>query len=125
MTRTPAPEDPAHAATPAHRDKEAIREAVQFLFATDQTLRSGVQVSLIDGALTLQGEISSVAQKNWAEQLAEAAGGEVHSRLKVSDATTFATAAAAEPLVIDDESQKRWCCSACGWCARRSICPCA
>jgi len=47
-----------------------------------------------------------VAQKNWAEQLAEAAGGEVHSRLKVSDATTFATAAAAEPLVIDDESQE-------------------
>ena len=62
---------------------------MQFLFATDQTLRSGVQVSLIDGFLTLQGEVSSVAQKNWAEQLAEAAGGEVQSRLKVSDCDDF------------------------------------
>lgn len=100
------PETSAQATIPGHREKEAIREAVQFLFATDQTLRSGVQVSLIDGYLTLQGEVSSIAQKNWAEQLAEAAGGEVQSRLKVSDATTFATATGAEPLVIDDESQE-------------------
>ena len=92
--------------TVAHADKEAMREAVQFLFATDQTLRSGVQVSLIDGFLTLEGEVSSVAQKNWAEQLAEAAGGDVQSRLKVSDATTFAAPPATEPLVIDDESQQ-------------------
>jgi osmotically-inducible protein OsmY len=99
-------EHSAHAAIPGHRDKETIREAVQFLFATDQTLRSGVQVSLIDGYLTLQGEVSSVAQKNWAEQLAESAGAEVQSRLKVSDATTFATAPSVEPLVIDDESQE-------------------
>lgn len=101
-----APENGALATTPGHRDKEAIREAVQFLYATDQTLRSGVQVSLIDGFLTLQGEVSSVAQKNWAEQLADAAGGEVQSRLKVTDATTFATPPTAEPLVIDDESQE-------------------
>jgi osmotically-inducible protein OsmY len=102
----PTPEDTAHAATPAQREKEAIRESVQFLFATDQTLRSGVQVTLIDGYLTLQGEVSSVAQKNWAEQLAEAAGGDVQSRLKVTDATTFAAVPTAEPPLIDDESQE-------------------
>ncbi len=88
------------------REKEAVREAAQFLFATDQTLRSGVQVSLSDGYLTLQGEVSSVAQKNWAEQLAEAAGGDVQSRLKVTEATTFAPAATTEPPQIDDESQE-------------------
>jgi osmotically-inducible protein OsmY len=99
-----SPEDPSHA-VPGQRDKEAVREAVQFLFATDQTLRSGVQVSLSEGYLTLQGEVSSIAQKNWAEQLAEAAGGEVQSRLKVTDATTFATATP-EPPLIDDESQE-------------------
>jgi osmotically-inducible protein OsmY len=102
---TTVPEDPAQATTAGPRDKESIRESVQFLFATDQTLRSGVQVTLSDGYLTLQGEVSSIAQKNWAEQLAEAAGGEVQSRLKVSDATTFATATTAEPPLIDDESQ--------------------
>jgi osmotically-inducible protein OsmY len=100
------PEDPAHAVLPGQRDKEVVREAVQFLFATDQTLRSGVQVSLSEGYLTLQGEVSSIAQKNWAEQLAEAAGGEVQSRLKVTEATTFATAATTEPPLIDDESQE-------------------
>jgi osmotically-inducible protein OsmY len=88
------------------REKETIREAVQFLFATDQTLRSGVQISLSEGYLTLAGEVSSVAQKNWAEQLAEAAGGDVQSRLKVTEATTFAPAATTEPPLIDDESQE-------------------
>jgi len=96
-TQAPA-EDTSHA--------EAIRESVQFLFATDQTLRSGVQVSLSEGYLTLQGEVSSIAQKNWAEQLTEAVGGEVQSRLKVSDATTFAAAHSAEPPLLDDESQQ-------------------
>ena len=91
--------------TPGQREKETVREAVQFLFATDQTLRSGVQVSLSEGYLTLAGEVSSIAQKNWAEQLAEAAGGEVQSRLKVTEATTFAPAAT-EPPQIDDESQE-------------------
>jgi osmotically-inducible protein OsmY len=99
------PEDPTQAVMPGQRDKEAVREAVQFLFATDQTLRSGVQVSLSEGYLTLQGEVSSIAQKNWAEQLAEAAGGEVQSRLKVTEATTFAPATT-EPPLIDDESQE-------------------
>jgi hypothetical protein len=92
--------------TPGHREKEAIRESIQFLFATDQTLRSGVQVGYAEGCLTLQGEVSSAAQKNWAEQLAEAAGGEVQSRLKVSDATTFPAAQPAEPPLLDDESQQ-------------------
>ena len=91
---------------PGQREKETVREAAQFLFATDQTLRSGVQVSLSEGYLTLQGEVSSVAQKNWAEQLAEAAGGDVQSRLKVTEATTFTSAATTEPPQIDDESQE-------------------
>jgi len=99
------PDAAPHALTPSQREIEAGRESVQFLFATDQTLRSGVQVSLSEGYLTLQGEVSSAAQKNWAEQLAESAGGDVQSRLKVSDATTF-PAAHAEPPSIDDESQE-------------------
>jgi osmotically-inducible protein OsmY len=103
---TAPPENPSHAPTPGQRDKEAIRESVQFLFATDQTLRSGVQASLSESHLLLQGEVSSIAQKNWAEQLAEAAGAEVQSRLKVSDAISFAAAHPAEPPQLDDESQQ-------------------
>jgi osmotically-inducible protein OsmY len=104
-TAAPA-EDPSQAPTPGQREKEAIRESVQFLFATDQTLRSGVQAGLSEGYLLLQGEVSSAAQKNWAEQLAEAAGAEVQSRLKVSDATTFPAAHPVEPPLLDDESQQ-------------------
>jgi osmotically-inducible protein OsmY len=104
-TKTP-PANAAYSPTPAQREKEAIREWVQFLFATDQTLRSGVQVISSEGALLLQGEVSSIAQKNWAEQLAEAAGAEVQSRLKVSDATTFSPAHTTEPPALDDESQQ-------------------
>jgi osmotically-inducible protein OsmY len=83
---------------------DPAREAIQFLFATDQTLRSGVQISPIDGVLTLQGEVSSVAQKNWAEQVAHAVGGDIQSRLRVSDSTTFPATPVAEPPAIDDES---------------------
>jgi len=83
---------------------DPAREAVQFLFATDQTLRSGVQIGPVDGVLTLQGEVSSVAQKNWAEQVAHAVGGEIQSRLRVSDSTTFPTTPVAEPPIVDDES---------------------
>jgi osmotically-inducible protein OsmY len=86
-----------------HAPVDAAREAVQFLFATDQTLRSGVQIDSVDGVLTLQGEVSSVAQKNWAEQVAHAVGSDIQSHLKVSDATTFA-AAVVEPASVDDES---------------------
>jgi osmotically-inducible protein OsmY len=92
------------AAAIAPGQTDAAKEAVQFLFATDQTLRSGVQIGYVDGALTLQGEVSSVAQKNWAEQVAQAVGGEIQSRLKVSDATTFPISQPAEPPVVDDES---------------------
>lgn len=90
--------------TPAQRELEATREAVQFLFATDQTLRSGVQVSQADGHVLLQGEVSSAAQKSWAEQIAEAAGGRVESKIRVSEAITFATSRTAEPPQVDDES---------------------
>ena len=90
--------------TPAQDSTNEAREAVQFLFATDQTLRSGVHVTLTDGNLALQGEVSSTAQKNWAEQIAEAAGAEIQSQLRVSDTTTFSATPSAEPPVLDDES---------------------
>jgi osmotically-inducible protein OsmY len=81
------------------------REAVSFLFATDQTLRSGVHVSSgEDGGLVLQGEVSSTAQKSWAEQIAEASGADVHSRLTVRTGTASSTAQPAEPPLLDDES---------------------
>jgi osmotically-inducible protein OsmY len=104
-TVVPSESSPQPAIVDPH-DKKSVLESVQFLFATDQTLRSGVQASLTDGHLTLLGEVSSIAQKNWADQLAEAAGAEVQSRLKVSDATTFASVHSAEPPLLDDESQQ-------------------
>ncbi len=100
----PAPESASNSLTPSQRETEATRESVQFLFATDQTLRSGVQVGISEGYLTLLGEVSSVAQKNWAEQVAEAAGGEVQSRLKVSNAIIFSATPLNEPPLLDDES---------------------
>jgi osmotically-inducible protein OsmY len=102
-TQLPA-EDANHAATPGHREKEAARETVQFLFATDQTLRSGVQVSQTDGHLTLLGEVGTASQKSWAEHLAEAAGAEIRSQINVNE--TAAAKPAAEPPLIDDESQQ-------------------
>jgi osmotically-inducible protein OsmY len=97
-------EDPALFPTPALQELEMTRESVQFLFATDQTLRSGVQVTTSEGRLALYGEVSSVAQKNWAEQLAEAVGGEIQSRLLVSATTAFSPTAGNEPVPLDDES---------------------
>ena len=88
---------------PGQRETDPAREAIQFLFATDQTLRSGVQVSRVEGTLMLQGEVSSVAQKNWAEQLAEAVTTGIHSQLKVSGTTSF-SAPTPEPPPLDDES---------------------
>lgn len=85
------------------RDDETIREAIQLLFATDQTLHSGVQVAAVDGHLVLEGEVRSAAQQSWAEQLAEAAGGKVLSQLK-TNATPPSMAKASEPTKIDDES---------------------
>jgi osmotically-inducible protein OsmY len=100
-TQSP-PEDAS--LTPGQRDHETARESIRFLFATDQTLRSGVQVDYSDGSLVLHGEVSSIAQKYWAEQLAEAAGGEVQSRLKLGDAATIAATHPVEPPLLDDES---------------------
>jgi osmotically-inducible protein OsmY len=101
-----APEDPSQPLTSSQREKETLRESIQFLFATDQTLRSGVHISVSESCLALQGEVSSPAQKNWAEQLAEAAGAEVQSNIKVSESTTFPVTVAVEPTLIDDESQE-------------------
>jgi len=86
------------------REIEAARESVQFLFATDQTLRSGVHVTLAEGKLALLGEVSSVAQKNWAEQVAEAAGSGILSSLKITETTSFPAPQGAEAPMLDDES---------------------
>jgi osmotically-inducible protein OsmY len=102
--KTEVATDEATDTTPAQSAVEATREAISFLYATDQTLRSGVQIIYYDGALTVQGEVSSVPQKNWAEQIAEAVGGEVKSRLTVNTMTPFAGPHMAEPPLLDDES---------------------
>jgi osmotically-inducible protein OsmY len=94
------------ATTAPASDVAAHRESVQFLFATDQTLRSGVQVTAAADKLLLQGEVGSAAQKHWAEQLAEASGATVESRVKVSEAITFAATNHAEPPAVDDESMQ-------------------
>jgi osmotically-inducible protein OsmY len=100
VNETTLPEESTLATTPHH----AAREAVQYLFATDQTLRSGVQVGQVNGHLTLDGEVSSVAQKNWAEQLGQAVSADIQSRLQITSATTFASVAMIEPPSVDDES---------------------
>jgi len=86
------------------RRDETVRESIQLLFATDQTLHAGVQVSQIDGALVLEGETHSTAQQHWAEQLAEAAGGKVDSQLTTSTFTPPPMLRASEPPRVDDES---------------------
>lgn len=83
------------------RDTETIRDSVALLFATDQTLRSGVQVGIREGRLVLEGQVTSTAQKNWAEQLVEAVGGEVDSKLKIGAASSDDSA---KPPQVDDES---------------------
>lgn len=85
-------------------DTDLARETLQLLFATDQTLRSGVQVHLHDGKLTLEGEIRSSAQKSWAEQLAQAVVGEVTSKLQFASFTPPPTLKSAAPPLLDDES---------------------
>jgi osmotically-inducible protein OsmY len=85
-----------------HGSPSALREAAQLLLATDQTLRSGVHVSLEDGHLMLDGEVNSLVQRNWAEQLVASAGGEIHSRLKVVSAP--ASTEIPKPPEVDDES---------------------
>jgi len=91
--------DPAKSAK--QRDAEAIRESVALLFATDQTLRTRVQIQVQEGRLKLEGQVHSAAQKNWAEQLVQAAGGEIDSKLKIA---ASAAPAPANPPDVDDES---------------------
>jgi len=98
------PEDTSYSPAPGERENAAVRESIEFLFATDQTLRSGVQVSYSEGSLILHGQVSSIAQKSWAEQLAEAAGGKVQSRLKISEATTVSATKPIDPPPLDNES---------------------
>lgn len=83
------------------RDTETIRDAVALLFATDQTLRAEVQVHSREGRVALEGHVASSAQKNWAEQLVEAAGGEVDSKLKIGAVLSDDLA---NPPQVDDES---------------------
>ena len=72
----------------------------RLLLATDQTLRSGVQVSGTDLTLTLEGQVTTAKQKHWAEHLLAATGGSVISHLKVEPGAT----AEAKPADVDDES---------------------
>ncbi len=90
--------------TSAQKKAGAILESIQFLLATDQTLRSGVFVRLVEGCHMLEGEVGTSAQKSWAEQLAVAAGGEIESRLKVGLPVPRPVVVAAEPAPVDDES---------------------
>jgi osmotically-inducible protein OsmY len=69
---------------PDSPEGEPLREGAQFLFATDQTLRSGIKVSQENGKLVLEGEAASPTQKSWAESLAAATGATVDSRLGVN-----------------------------------------
>ncbi len=89
----------------AASDLLAAREAVQLLFATDQTLRTGVQVESEGSRLTLQGAVSSNAQKAWAEQLASAVlGSPVDSELSTSTYTPPPLSPVTQPPQLDDES---------------------
>ena len=80
---------------------ETAREAILLLFATDQTLRFGLGVTLAEGHLILEGEVTSAAQKNWAEQLVATFTRWIDSRLKTSSASPDH---AAKPVDMDDES---------------------
>jgi len=94
-------EAPIPAKSAKQRDAEMVRESVALLFATDQTLRTGVQIQIQEGRLKLEGQVASAAQKNWAEQLVQAAGGELDSKLKIG---ASAVATATNPADVDDES---------------------
>ena len=95
---------PTSSKTAKAKETEAIREAVALLFATDQTLRTSVQVTTKDASIVLEGQVASATQKSWAEQLVEAAGGHVHSKLKISPFTPPALSPANQPPQVDDES---------------------
>jgi len=94
-------EDVKDETTFATEKTEDKREAAQLLFATDQTLRSGVQLNLENDQLMLDGEVKSPAQRSWAEQLVSSVGGNLKSRLVVN---ASAAAPAGSPPDVDDES---------------------
>jgi osmotically-inducible protein OsmY len=75
-------------------------EAVQLLLATDQSLRSQVQVTEDHGILRLAGTVGSEAQKSWTEQLVRSVGAEVGSDLNVAPLNDSTVKAA----LLDDES---------------------
>ena len=89
---------------PKLRDADLARETLQLLFATDQTLRTGVQVGITEGALTLEGQVSSATQKSWAEQLAASIAGEINSKVKITVAPSIDASAKSESLDLEDES---------------------
>jgi osmotically-inducible protein OsmY len=83
---------------------EPAREATTFLFATDQTLRTGLYVLAQKEGVALEGEVPSALQKQWAEQLALSVGGPVDSRLKVNPSIPSARIDSLSSPSIDDES---------------------
>lgn len=93
-------QDQTHIA-PGATEKDATREMIQALLATDQTLRHGVKAVLNDGHLVLEGEVGTPAQKSWAEGLAEASVGPIESRIAIRDGVESTPA---ETPAIDDES---------------------
>jgi hyperosmotically inducible protein len=92
--------DETEASAP-EKSADPVRAAAQLLFATDQTLRSGIQLNQEEGQLMLDGEVSSAAQKSWAELLVASVGGNPNSRLKVVPGLL---APATKTPEVDDES---------------------
>lgn len=82
---------------------EAAREMITLLFATDQTLRGGVQVLAKKEGVAIEGEVPSATEKQWAERLAVAAGAPVESKLKTQASMPPTRMAQTIPR-IDDES---------------------
>jgi BON domain-containing protein len=82
---------------------EMAREAAQLLFATDQTLRSGLQIGIQGEQLVLEGEAETAAQGAWAEQLAGSVGAPLQSRVQTPHIPNHALEAV-RPPEVDDES---------------------
>ncbi len=89
-------------ASEAAQEGAVERDAAQLLFATDQTLSASLRLTLEDGHLMLDGEVNSLPQRSWAEQLVSSAGGDLRSRLKV--AATAPATDSVKPPEVDDES---------------------
>jgi hypothetical protein len=81
---------------------ETAREAAQLLFATDQTLRTGLLLSAGD-SLMLEGEAETAAQGAWAEQLAGSVGAPLESRVQTPPIPNHALETV-RPPEVDDES---------------------